>query len=190
MPIKQKHYDARGRYTGETVVKTADETLAENEAFAEVVKGAGILLVVGVGLVVVYSILMFIVDVLSHPEKLDAPHRFFAYYYHYFSRLGYWVLTGILAVANLLYDTPFDVIAWLKNATRFRNLNLIFWLIGCLAYIVTLLFVAGLLLSGLAKMLAGKGFVTLAGGAVILFGPAGLWISYSVLAAIVGWVFT
>ena len=189
MPIEQKHYDKSGRYTGKSTTKTQDEINSENEASAALASSIFQAVVIFGVIWLLFTAVMWVSNLLSNPSALSQPHKLFAYYYHYFFKILYFIFTLIKPILVLAYNIPTEYMDIIKDLTRFSNLNLVFWVVALIAYAVLLLIIVSAVMSAVgsidADTLSSIGVIA----AIVTFVPVAIWIIYYILELIFRWLF-
>lgn len=189
MPIEQKHYGRDGKYTGKTVTKTQEEINSENAAADQLWAAIFKYALIGLALWGILEAGLWIIKLLSNPAALPLPHKLFAYYYHYFFKFIFLVFEVLKPILVFAYKVATEYLDFVKDLTRFPNLNLVLWIASLIIYAGLLLFVSSMLVSAIGGL--GSDFWGLTAGiaALATFVPASLWIFYYLLERIFMWLF-
>ncbi len=187
MPTEYKHYDSRGNLTGKTKVKTPEEIKEDNAALGRVL--LTMIVVVGGGYLL-FSGVLWVVDLLATPSRLSFPHNIFAYFYHYYFKSIFFLLKSIGIASIFLLEFFLDYLIFVKQLTRFQNLNLVIG-IGAIVVIAAMIFI--LLRRSIKKIIAINErknffFVPII-VALLTVAPAIIWIAYATLEVLIIWIF-
>jgi hypothetical protein len=189
MPIEQKHYDRSGKYAGKTVTKTQEEINSENEALAGLLAGIGKAAGIGIACWLLLSGALWVFELLSNPGALPLPHKLFAYYYHYFFKFLFFIFEILKPVLVFAYKVPTEYLDFIKDLTRFGNLNFVLWIIALLLYIGLLFFISSIVVSAIGDI-KGEALAFIAGvTALATLAPVSIWIVYFLLERIFMWLF-